>query len=86
MNTVRRKIDPKDPASLSAAWINHAGVDSTTEEDITRRVRKRLKLGQAKLLQRIGSQSIQSATGSKANAVRLEQPKRFSMCLIRPLK
>ena len=34
MKTVRMKIDPKDPATLAAGWIDPAGVDDTTEADI----------------------------------------------------
>ena len=36
MKTVRMKIDPQDPATLAVGWIDPAGVDATTEEDIAR--------------------------------------------------
>lgn len=36
MKTVRVKIDPADTPALSSEWIDTAGVDATTEEDIAR--------------------------------------------------
>ncbi|MDO8960409.1 MAG: helix-turn-helix domain-containing protein [Rhodocyclaceae bacterium] len=30
------KIDPQDPATLAAGWIDPAGVDATTEVDIAK--------------------------------------------------
>ncbi|MDA8327545.1 helix-turn-helix domain-containing protein [Halothiobacillus sp.] len=36
MKTVRVKIDPTQPATLAAGWIDPAGVDATSEEDIAR--------------------------------------------------
>ncbi len=36
MKTVRMKIDPQVPATLAAGWIDSAGVDATTEEDIAK--------------------------------------------------
>lgn len=36
MKTVRMTIDPSIPASLVSGWIDAAGVDATTEEDIAK--------------------------------------------------
>ena len=36
MKTVRVKIEPVKSASLSSGWIDRAGVDATTEENIAR--------------------------------------------------
>ena len=38
MKIVRMKIDPKDSATLATGWIDAAGVDATTEEDIARHI------------------------------------------------
>lgn len=34
MKTVRKTIDPNIPATLASGWIDVAGVDATTEQDI----------------------------------------------------
>lgn len=36
MKIVRMKIDPAIPATLASGWIDAAGVDATTEEDIAK--------------------------------------------------
>ena len=36
MKTVRMTIDPSIPASLVSGWIDSAGVDATSEEDIAK--------------------------------------------------
>lgn len=36
MKTVRVKIDPVDASSMASGWIDPAGVDATTEDDIAR--------------------------------------------------
>ena len=38
MGTVRIRIDPNDPATLSTGWIDEARVDASTEEDIARHI------------------------------------------------
>ncbi|MDY0073176.1 MAG: helix-turn-helix domain-containing protein [Thauera sp.] len=38
MTTVRRKINSSDPSALATAWIDAAGVDATTEDDIARHI------------------------------------------------
>lgn len=38
MSTIRKRIDPGDPASLASGWIDTAGVDATTEKDIARHI------------------------------------------------
>jgi putative transcriptional regulator len=38
MKIVRKKIDPKDPASLASGWIDSAGVAATSEEDIAKQM------------------------------------------------
>jgi putative transcriptional regulator len=36
MKTIRMTIDPSIPASLVSGWIDSAGVDATSEEDIAK--------------------------------------------------
>ncbi|NLY26852.1 MAG: helix-turn-helix domain-containing protein [Alcaligenaceae bacterium] len=38
MTIVRRKINPGDVSTLVTAWIDTAGVDATTEQDIARQI------------------------------------------------
>ena len=38
MTTVRKRINSSDPSTLATAWIDAAGVDATTEEDIARHI------------------------------------------------
>ena len=38
MPTVRRRINVTEPSALASAWIDAAGVDGTTEEDIARQI------------------------------------------------
>jgi len=38
MTTVRKRINSSDPSTLATAWIDAAGVDATTEQDIARHI------------------------------------------------
>ena len=38
MKLVRKRIDPSDPATLATGWIDVAGVNATTEQDIVQHI------------------------------------------------